>query len=277
MKPVEPVRVVDRFLPLAGELHSLLEQLSEDEWAAPTVCGDWTVQDVAAHLLGGSLGRLQPPSRKTTGLITGPISFDDLTAMINRRNANWVAAAQMIPPRVIIEFLMLTDRQLDDHFRSLPLEAPASIGVAWAGDGPAPIWFDLAREYTEKWLHQQHIRMAVGRPILDEWCWLHPVFETFVRALPRTYRNTIAPNGAIVTVDITGPAGGTWSIQNEKTGWVLYDGAPTYSSCHLKVPQDTAWRLFTRGIRMEEAAPFLQMDGDQELGNVFLNTVAIMA
>ncbi len=45
--PVGPamVRQRRRFL-------SLLRGLTEDQWAAPTRCEDWTVQDVAADLAG---------------------------------------------------------------------------------------------------------------------------------------------------------------------------------------------------------------------------------
>jgi uncharacterized protein (TIGR03083 family) len=34
----------------------LLEQLSEDEWQRPSLCADWTVRDVAAHLTLQQLG-----------------------------------------------------------------------------------------------------------------------------------------------------------------------------------------------------------------------------
>ena len=39
------------------------------------------------------------------------------------------------------------------------------MAVNWAGPEPAPIWLDPAREYTERWVHQQHIRDAVRNPV----------------------------------------------------------------------------------------------------------------
>ena len=50
--------------------------------------------------------------------------------------------------------------------------------IDWAGPEPAPIWLHVAREYTERWVHQQHIRDAVGRPGLNERRWLGPVLES---------------------------------------------------------------------------------------------------
>ena len=72
---------------------------------------------------------------------------------------------------------------------ALPAFESGGPAVAWAGDKQSPNWFDIAREYTEKWLHQQHIREAVGQPVLDERRWLFPVLDTFMRALPHVYRD----------------------------------------------------------------------------------------
>ena len=37
-----------------------------------------------------------------------------------------------------------------------------AFGVAWAGEERSPAWFDVARELTERWHHQAHIRLATG-------------------------------------------------------------------------------------------------------------------
>ena len=52
-------------------------------------------------------------------------------------------------------------------------DAPAVFSVAWAGEDKSAHWFDVAREYTEKWHHQQQIRDAVGRPDLASRRHLH--------------------------------------------------------------------------------------------------------
>jgi hypothetical protein len=112
--------------------------------------------------------------------------------LIDRGNAEWVQVARRISPEILIEFLELTDQRLYEHFKSLDPEQPAEITVAWASDDLPPNWFDIAREYTEKWLHQQHIREAVGQPILTGRDFLFPVLDTFLRGLPRAYRGVEA-------------------------------------------------------------------------------------
>jgi hypothetical protein len=39
--------------------------------------------------------------------------------------------------------------------------AMAPYGVSWAGEEKSANWFDTAREFTERWHHQQQIRLAV--------------------------------------------------------------------------------------------------------------------
>jgi uncharacterized protein (TIGR03083 family) len=213
MKPVEPILTLELFPPLSRELIELLKPLPWEDWARPTVCGPWTVKDVAAHLLGGNLGRLW--SQRETSAETGSATetFDELVALINASNAEWVRAARRFSPELLVEFLELSDRRLYEYFQTLEPDQPARIPVSWAGQEESPNWFDVAREYTEKWLHQQHIREALGAPLLTERRWLYPVLDTFLRALPHTYRSVDAAEGSVVSFRILGEAGGSWSLR----------------------------------------------------------------
>ena len=125
----------------------------------------------------------------------------------------WVQAARRVSPEKLIELLELTDRRLYEHFRALDPDAPAGISVAWAGQTRSPNWFDIAREYTEKWLHQQHIREAVGQPLLLGREWYFPVLDTFLRGLPHTCRRVAAGEGTSLTFEVTGAAGGVWTLK----------------------------------------------------------------
>jgi hypothetical protein len=41
--------------------------------------------------------------------------------------------------------------------------------------------------------------------------------------------------------------------------------------------QDTAWRLFSKGLSPEAARPHVQIEGDEALGSRILQMVSIMA
>lgn len=277
MKPVEPVLTVELFPKLSGELLSLLKGLSAQEWEMPTACSPWVVKDVAAHLLGSNIGRLSS-GRDTLSESDSPgMSFEELIGFINQANAEWVRAAKGMSPSLLIELLDLTDAHLYRYFKTLPAHAIASTPVSWADDRPSPNWFDIAREYTEKWLHQQHIREAVGRPLLTTWDWLFPVLDTFMRALPRTYRGVQAEEGAAVVFRITGDAGGEWSLVRDGGAWKLFSGGAAQAESRVGLDQDVAWRLFTKGMDRDVARSKIRIEGDPILGAEILNMVSIMA
>ena len=141
------------------------------------------------------------------------------------------------------------------------------------------MWLDVAREYTERWLHQQHIRDAVGKPGLTNRRFMGPVLAAFVYALPVAFRHADAPPETVVHIRITGEAGGDWSLVRQKGsgGWTLGAGAPDSPAVRVEIDQSVAWRLFTKGISVQEAEPLVRMEGDHELGKHVLRAVAIIA
>ena len=78
--------------------------------------------------------------------------------------------------------------ELAAFFETWPLEAPALFGVSWAGEMTSEGWFDVGREFTELFHHQDQIRQAVGAPSLTDPRFAHAVIEIAVRGLPRTAR-----------------------------------------------------------------------------------------
>jgi uncharacterized protein (TIGR03083 family) len=277
MNIVKPIHTVELFPGLSQELLAALRSLRPADWAQPTACAPWTVKDVAAHLLGGSLGRLWQSEALAPSQTGHYLDYQALVNMINQNNDLWVRGAQRISPEILIEFLKLTDHRLYEYFSSLDPDQPARIGVAWAGDSLSPNWFDIAREYTEKWLHQQHIREAVGLPVLQDRKWLFPVLDTFLRGLPHAYRGVEARERTAIIVEIVGDAGGEWTLLREEQAWHLYSGGEAQADCQVRIGQETAWRLFTRGMSSGTARPLVTIIGDEKLGSQVFQMVSIMA
>src|SRR5438128_6010794 len=273
--PSPEVIVVDLFPPMLHALLTLLSGLSDDEWRRPTACAGWSAKDVAGHMLAGDLGNLsRQRDRWPSGIVVR--SPQDLVVVLNAHNEHWVQAARFVSPRALRALLEVTGEQVCAYFASLDPHATGDV-VSWAGPEPAPVWLDLAREYTERWHHQQHIREAVGRPGLTEPRFLAPVLATFVHALPLTYRDVGAEAGTVVGLTITGPAGGRWSLRRESAAWTLGAAASGREDAEVVIDDDTAWRLFTRGIDRERAAGATKITGDRRLGARLLDAVAIIA
>lgn len=276
MTEPQPIVVTDLFPELLEHLLALLSDLSAQDWAQPTVCAGWSVKEVALHLLGGEAGIL---SRKRDRFSpdTLPIrNAEELVALIDGLNASWLQATQRLSPRLVCDLLRFMGDQVCEYFQSLD---PHALGgpVSWAGPEPAPVWLDLAREYTERWHHQQHIRDAVGRPGLKGPRYLAPALDAFVRALPYTYRHVAAPDGTLVTLTISGPSGGRWSLLRGQGLWHLLCDAAREPEAEAVIDEDSAWRLFTKGLDRQEAQARMVLLGDQSLGSHVLDMVSIIA
>ena len=278
LTPPTPVFLVDLFPGLHAELMSLLRGMRPDDWGRPTACALWSVKDVAAHLLDGALRRLSYGRDRVEPAPDQPItSYAGLVVYLNRLNADWVAAARRLSPQVLMDMLDLSGPQLYDYFRALDPNAPARFGVAWAGEEASANWFDIGREYTERWLHQQQIREAVGATPLTARKWLHPTLDIFLRALPFTYRQTESEVGRSIQIEIGGEAGGVWTLMRTADGWRLFAGSDGSAGTRVSLSQDTAWKLFSKGLSPEQARRSISMDGDLRLGQPMLAALAIMA
>src|SRR5205085_5325290 len=91
------------------------------------------------------------------------VGAEGLVAALNRWNEEWVAALRRLSTPLQIDLLAFTAPAIVAFFATLD---PHAIGgtVSWAGPAPLPVWLDTAREYTERWLHQQQIRDALAAP-----------------------------------------------------------------------------------------------------------------
>lgn len=267
MDPLRPVLVMEQFRGIHGELLQLLTSLKPDQWDLPTVCKGWQVRDVAAHLLDGDLRRLM---MCRDGIWPPPPAPGGLTAFINGLNAEWVhAARRRLSPRLLIDLIAMAGGQAIQFWDQQDPFAQACFAVSWAGESHSENWFDLAREYTEKWHHQQQIREAVGAPGLTSRYWLGPVLETFVRSLPVAFAGVEADSAG---VRIEGEAGGEWTLIRSAGQWRLVPGC---ESAHVvTTDQDTAWRIFTKGLSRAEASP--RVSGETALCNALLAALAIV-
>jgi hypothetical protein len=126
-------------------------------------------------------------------------------------------------------------------------------------------------------LHQQHIREAVEQPGLTDRHFMGPVLATFVFALPVAFRDVTAQPGTAVHLHIEGEAGGDWALMREPSGWRLYAGEPPAPVARTRMDQETAWRLFTKGMSAAEAVKSVLLEGDLQLGRQVLHAVSIIA
>lgn len=273
-RPLPKVLVVDELEEVTLGLVDLLASLDASDWTRATVHADRDVHDLVAHLLDGSLRRLSIQRDGWVGERADIRGYDDLVAFVQRLNRDFMKAARRLSPVILRKLVAEADAELVALFRKLDPDAPAHFGVAWAGDDVSPSWFDVAREYTEKWHHQQQIREAVRRPDLDGRRHLHPVIATFVRAMPHAYRDIAAEEDTSVQVSVTGEAGGMWCITRREGKWELEAKLRADAAAEVVIPADQAWRLWTKDPRARSHA---KVHGDATLAAPLLGMTCILA
>ena len=57
----------------------------------------------------------------------------------------------------------------------------------------------------------------------------------------------------------------------------LPQGRPDQADAEVRLPEETAWRLFTRGVTKEQARGKAQTSGDPMLAEKLLETISIIA
>jgi len=266
------------FRPLSLEVVRLLRLLDPADWQRPTMAGAWRVHDVAAHLLDTALRRLSfhrdrmtpPPPEK-------PINGErDFVAFINELNAQWVASAKRLSPRVLTDLYERASSDAADWFEALPLDAPALFAVSWAGEDASAGWFDLGREFTELWHHQAQIRMAVGASGLDDPRYLAAVIDVSVRGLPHAFRNVPAEPGDAVALDIDGASGGHWTLSREAARWTLWRGEPASPIARVRLSDESAWRLLFNALPAGAMAEAVRVEGRADIGEAFLRARSVI-
>lgn len=280
MQPVDRIDVVPLFPEERAALLELLRSLTDAQWTLPTVCTGWSVKDIAAHLVADDLGRLSHGRDGYSAARLDPNPGEDFEAVlldfINAQNEAWVAATRRMSPRVVMDLLEWTGDETQAYFESLDPEAPG-LPVSWAGQSESPNWFDLAREYTERWHHQAQIREAVGAPMLYDERLFAPVIDTKANAVPHALRGTAAEDGTIVRLVVQSSFVRSYDVVRSEPEWRLCRVTEAPTAAAVTMDGDTFWRLFTHSIPRADAMARSEVSGDAALTDAVFDSLAIIA
>lgn len=276
LEGTEPILCSQIIRQVDQHLIELLTSLDAPEWDLPTIAPQWSVRDVAAHLLDTALRKLSRGRDQCRVDNVNVQSYQDVITLVNRLNHEGVTVYRRLSPRVLTQLMQLVCNQTADFYESLDPFAPAAIGVSWAGEMTSLVWFDNARELTERWHHQEQIRLATNRPGMMTPLLYHPVLDTFLRGLPHAYRDVTAADNTALLVEISGDCGGQWCLLRSHDTWSFTRDLPSALVSHIIIPQSIAWRIFTKGIDRESARAKVTITGDKALAEHVLQLVAIV-
>jgi uncharacterized protein (TIGR03083 family) len=259
------IDVLPLFPQLDSSLIEVLSGLSPEQWNKDTICKKWKVKDIAAHLLDSAIRRLSIGRDGYQGAAAEINNQDELLNYLNNLNADWVNAYERVIPAILISQLNTVQEELYLYFKDLDPAANAMFPVSRAGEKISDNRFDIAREFTERWLHQQQIRQAVGARSLMNRDLYNPFLEICMKALPHHFKDLSSAASKTISVEVVGDAGGLWTIVRREKQWEFITAERPADST-VYIDQNIAWMLFSGGIDIYEAGQYWQVTGDQDLG-----------
>ncbi|MBP9096011.1 MAG: maleylpyruvate isomerase N-terminal domain-containing protein [Ignavibacteria bacterium] len=272
------LNVIELIPILDDMLISFLKKLSKDDWNRQTIAKKWKVKDVAAHLLDGNIRGISFGRDKHLLEPNITISSNaDLVNYLNNLNAEWVLAAKRFSPELLIEFLDNTNKAHYEYVKTLNLFGKAIFPVGWAGETESQNWFHIAREYTEKWIHQQQIRDAFDNNDLMTRDLFLPMINILMFGLPNTFKNVKANDGCTIKINIVTEIGAIWYLKLIAEKWTLLKKHSGEINSEIQIPPDIAWKLFTKSLRPDDIKSEVKFSGDLNYGNLVLEMVSVMA
>lgn len=275
------INTIDLFPELTEKLIDLLKNIKNEEWNKPSPIKGRTIHDLAAHLIDGSLRRLslQRDGHTSNKIKVNLNSYNDLINYIQDLNRTWMETTDRLSPRILIDLLEYSEKELYNFFKTLRPEDKAIFSVQWAGEDESENWFDIAREFTEKWHHQMQIRMALSQPLLMDRKYTEPLYDTFMLGLPHLYREMIDyPIGETITISIIGKLNKSWNLIKQHDMWEFCPKIDSKVNTEVEISEDDAWVIFTNTDRdKEKYKSRLRINGDLRLGNKIIEFVTVLS
>jgi uncharacterized protein (TIGR03083 family) len=272
-----PIDILPLLPVLNDKLVSFLKSLSPEDWHRQTVARKWKIKDVAAHLLDTSYRRIALHRDGWSVSPDTPVtSYAEMVQYLNELNADWVKATKRLSPQIIIELLESTNEEVYTIFKNLDPFGPSIWPVSWAGEDHSYNWFDIAREYTERWLHHQQIREAIGNIDLLSKEFYYPFLDIFMQAWPVTMKG-MGKEGDVLKTVITGEGGGEWFLKMQNSKWLIQQGGTDTCITETIIDGNIAWKLFSKSVRKEDINGSFEIKGDHVLGQKVLDMVSVMA
>ncbi len=194
-----PTATIDMLDDVYAAVTDVCSGLDDAQWATPTDCPGWSVQDNLSHLIGTERHLEQLPS--TAHRMAVP---DHVRNPIGEFNEYEVDARRGLPgSQVLAEWNELVARRLDTlrHADTAYFDQPMATPT---GPGTMADFLDI--RVLDLWGHEQDIRRALGRPgNLDTPAAGHTI-DRLLRTLPIVVgKRAGCPEGHGIRLRITGP------------------------------------------------------------------------
>ncbi len=246
------------------------EGLDEARWSRETQCPGWDSRAQLSHLIGIERSLMGEPAPEVE--VT---EKDHLKNPIGEMNEPWIVVRRSTPgDEVRTEFIEVTARRLE-QLRSL--DAAAFEEVGWSPIGQVPMREFMVIRIMDSWIHEQDIRVTVGRPggrngIGEQVALMRA--DVALRGV--VGRATEKVDGLSVVIKIVGPLGGRRRFEIVEGRAQEIEGADATAT--VVIEQEPYLRRFAGRISADEtlSAPGTQISGDLDLARRVVESLAVM-
>jgi uncharacterized protein (TIGR03083 family) len=242
-------------------IDELLSSLTGEQWSAPTALPGWSVHDNVSHIIGvecALAGRSAPPCDLDVRSL--PHVRNDLGAA----NEHWVLGLRAESPAAMIE-----------RFREITELRRKALEAMSQADFDAPSWTPVGRDTYGRfmrirlfdcWMHEQDIRDAIGLAGNDaSQCAEVSLAEASGALGYIVGKRAAAPDGATVTIELTGPLRATWHVAVDGRA-ALVDSVPEPPTTTLRLSSNLFTRLVGGRVPADAHLGEIAITGDTALG-----------
>lgn len=175
-----------------ASVDELLGGLTAEQWAAPSLCPDWTVRGVVGHLGGVEhMLRGEEPGAMAESIPFGRVG-EWIAGLDGVRDAELLARYREVVAARCAELDAYTEEQL---------ERPSLTPV-----GPGTYGRFMAIRVFDYWVHEQDMRVPLGLPGHESGPAAEMAIDEIHRSLPYIVGKKIGlEDGASITFELTGP------------------------------------------------------------------------
>ncbi len=179
--------------PVWASIDDLLSSMSDEDWATPSLCPDWSMRGVITHLAGveSMLAQWMPDSADDPLPFAAVIEYTTIAS-------GWSNADLVADYRRLIDLRRRQLAELADEIYDGPSATPV-------GPGTYRRFMDI--RVFDFWVHERDMRIPLGRPAVSE---AGPAAERSVEEVAMSIGYIVGkkiglPDGKSIAFDLTGP------------------------------------------------------------------------
>lgn len=259
---------------LHAEIGPLLRALTPEEWAAPSACAGWRVQDVVAHMSATMKLIVDPDPAPPPVEGEASLGAEAMAELMVEPRKAWAAA------EVLAEFERYRDGFLG--FLAAVQEEPTASVMSYLGDlGSHPMHLFSDVFCFDHYCHLVFDICAPGGPVAREAPAaqadvLRPAVDWMLAGLPAMCEADLGVVTAPLALVLEGEGGGSWTIAPPADGAPLVSVSEGSADDVVAIVRSTAHDFISWGTRRSDWRESARIDGDAAYAAAVLDKVNVI-